>query len=159
MNNIQIDMPAMSHRVLFWQQKREGIQGFLFWSINYWNRQFISDPWENQDTLGDDLYGDGSLVYPGAAVGVAGPVGSVRMEVIRDGLEDFDYFTLADGWLGPEASAAYVTRIARSLTDFDQDPMKLEQVRRELGAALEKAAMEAGKRKDVPVPGGRSNRR
>jgi hypothetical protein len=152
MNNIQIDMPAVSHRVLFWQQKREGIQGFLFWSINYWNRQYISDPWENQDTLGDDLYGDGSLVYPGAKVGVAGPVGSIRTGVIRDGLEDFDYFTLADAWLGPGASAAYVTRIARSLTDFDLDPMKLEQVRRELGAALEKAAMEAGKRKEVLAP-------
>jgi len=140
MNNIQIDMPAASHRVLFWQQKREGIQGFLFWSVNYWNRQFIDDPWTNQDTLRDDLYGDGSLVYPGAAVGVKGPVGSLRLEVIRDGLEDFDYFALADAWLGPEASTAFVTRIARSMKDFDDDPIKLEQVRRELGAALERTS-------------------
>jgi predicted Zn-dependent protease len=143
MNNIQIDMPAVPHRVLFWQQKREGIQGFLFWGVNYWNKQYIDDPWKNQDTLGDDLYGDGSLIYPGAEVGVDGPVGSLRLEVIRDGLEDFDYFTLADEWLGPEASAAFVNRIARSLTDFDEDPLKLEQVRRELGAALERTSRNA----------------
>jgi hypothetical protein len=146
MNNIQIDMPALPHRILFWQQKREGIQGFLFWAINYWNRQFIHDPWQDQDTLGDDLYGDGSLVYPGAKIGVPGPVGSLRMEVIRDGIEDFDALTLADDWLGPEASMTYVTRIARSLKDFEEDPVKFEAVRRELGAALEAAAVKARKK-------------
>lgn len=114
MNNIRIDMPAVPHRV-------------LFWSVNYWNRQYIDDPRKNQDILGNDLYGDGSL----------------RLEVIRDGLEDFDYFTLADEWLGPGASAAYVNRIARSLKDFDDDPIKLEQVRRELGAALERTSRNA----------------
>ncbi len=141
-NNIQIDMAAVPHRVLFWQQKREGLQGFLFWHINYWSRRYIQDPWLDQDVLDDDLYGDGSLVYPGAKVGVPGPVGSLRMEVIRDGLEDLDYFALADQWLGPQSSMAFVTRIARSLTDFDEDPAKLEAVRRELGAALEKASVE-----------------
>jgi hypothetical protein len=90
-----------------------------------------------------------------AVVGVDGPVGSLRLEVVQDGLEDFDYFTLADEWLGPEASAAYVNRIARSLTDFDADPVKLEKVRREVGAELEKAsrnALRASRRAHLAVP-------
>ncbi len=150
MNNIQIDMPAVPHRVLFWQQKREGLQGFLFWSINYWSRRYIQDPWLDQDVLDDDLYGDGSLVYPGAKAGVPGPVGSLRMEVIRDGLEDFDYFALAEERLGAGTAMAFVTRIARSLKDFDDDPLKLEAVRRELGAAIEKASAGATVRR-TPV--------
>jgi hypothetical protein len=49
-------------------------------------------------------------------------------------------------WLGPERSMSYVTRIARSLKDFDDAPLKLEAVRRELGAALEAAAVIARKK-------------
>ena len=45
--------------------------------------------------------GDGMLLYPGNKVGIDGPVGSLRLEVFRDGLEDFDYLALADQRLGP----------------------------------------------------------
>ncbi|HTZ00554.1 MAG TPA: glycoside hydrolase domain-containing protein, partial [Rhodocyclaceae bacterium] len=138
-NNLQIDQNAMAHRTLPWQQKREGFQGLLYWSVCAWNKSIIKDPWENMDTLGTGFYGDGSLVYPGRKVGVDGPVSSQRLEVFRDGLEDYDYLALADQLLGPEVTAGYVAKIARSLTDYERDPQKLEPVRGELGAALEKA--------------------
>ena len=70
---------------------------------------------------------------------IDGPVSSQRLEVIRDGIEDFEYLTLADPRLGQKAAKAYVARIARTLTDYEQDPTKLEKARRELGAELEKA--------------------
>jgi hypothetical protein len=139
-NNLHIDMSAMASRTLLWQQKREGMQGLLYWSVNYWARQFVADPWQDMDTIGTGFYGDGSLLYPGNKVGIDGPVGSIRLEVLRDGLEDFDYLTLADQRLGPEATRKYVARITRSLTDYEQSPARLEEVRRELGDALEKAA-------------------
>jgi hypothetical protein len=43
------------------------------------------------DTIGTGFYGDGSLLYPGKKVGIDGPVSSLRLEVLRDGLEAFDY--------------------------------------------------------------------
>jgi hypothetical protein len=88
------------------------------------------------DTIGTGYYGDGSLLYPGKKVGIDG---SVRLEALRDGLEDFDYLTLAEQKLGAAATRKFVARIARSLTDFEQSPAQLEQVRRKLGDALEKA--------------------
>jgi hypothetical protein len=139
-NNLQIDMAAMSHRTLPWQQKREGLRGLLYWSVNWWDKKFVNDPWQDMDTIGTGFYGDGSLLYPGKNVGVDGPVSSLRLEVLRDGLEDFDYLALADRLLGPEAARAYVAKVARTLSDYERDPMKLEQVRRELGAAIECAA-------------------
>lgn len=138
--NLHIDMDAMSHRTLPWQQKREGFQGLLYWQTTYWEKKFIQDPWQEMDTIGTGYYGDGSLLYPGNKVGVNGPVTSVRLEVLRDGLKDYDYLALTDRWLGPDATPGYVAKIVRGLTDFEHDPLKLESVRRELGAALEKAA-------------------
>jgi hypothetical protein len=144
-NNFFVDMPGMSHRVLFWQQKREGVDGLLYWNTTYWNPdRGCDDPWETMMTvknINPALRGDGSLLYPGKRVGVDGPVSSQRLEIIRDGIEDFEYLTLAEQWLGRDVTGEYVARICTSLRQWEHDPAKLEQVRRELGDALEKAAL------------------
>lgn len=140
-NNFFVNMSAMTHRMLFWQQKRENVEGLLYWSTTFWNPASTKDPWTDMGTVKDinkDLRGDGSLFYPGKPVGVDGPVSSLRLEVIRDGLEDFDYLTLAEAKLGNEAVQGYVVKLARNLKDYEQDPLALERVRRELGALLEK---------------------
>lgn len=149
-NNFFVDMPALAHRTLFWNQKREGVEGLLYWSTTWWNPDAgARDPWTDMATVKDinpHIYGDGSLLYPGKKVGVDGPVSSQRLEVIRDGLEDFDYLTLADQRLGPGAGAAWAAKIGRSLTDWERDPAVLERVRRELGDALEQATVAARRR-------------
>jgi len=140
-NNFFVDMSAMSHRLLFWQQKRENVQGLLYWCTTYWNPSYTQNPWTDMGTVKDinpNLRGDGSLLYPGKQVGVDGPVSSLRLEMIRDGLEDFDYLTLSDAWLGKEATEALVMKLAPSLTEYEQDPLVLEKLRRQLGNELEK---------------------
>jgi len=140
-NNFFVSMSAMAHRVLFWQQKRENVDGLLYWSTTYWNPASTKDPWSDMGTVKDinkDLRGDGSLFYPGKRVGVDGPVSSIRLEMIRDGLEDFDYLTLADTLLGKKATQDLVARIAPSLTKWEHDPAALAKARRELGDLLEK---------------------
>jgi hypothetical protein len=144
-NNLQIDQNSMAHRTLLWQQKRQGLQGLLYWHTTYWPKNLIDDPWQNLDTLGTGYYGDGSLLYPGNKVGIDGPVSSIRLEVLRDSLEDFDYLTLAERRLGETAMKGYIARIARSLTDYERDPSRLEEVRRELAAAIEKASVASQK--------------
>lgn len=151
-NNFFLNMPAISHRVLFWQQKRESVTGLLYWGTNWW--MGVTDPWADMATTKDidiNLRGDGSLFYPGKKVGVNGPVSSIRLEVIRDGLEDYDYLTLAEAWLGKEAASGYITRIAQSLVKWEHDPIVLEKVRCELGFALEKNNPLL-KRTHVPLP-------
>lgn len=144
-----LDMTAMQHRMLFWQQKMKGVQGLLYWETTYWNAAHgCPDPWETMTTLthvNPNLMGDGSLLYPGKKVGVDGPISSQRLEVIRDGIEDFEYLTLADQRIGKDASRPYVARLVKSLTEYEADPTKLEAVRRELGAEIEKATVAARK--------------
>jgi hypothetical protein len=38
---------------------------------------------------------EGSLLYPGADVGVQGFIPSIRLKQIREGLEDYEYLTIA----------------------------------------------------------------
>jgi hypothetical protein len=51
--------------------------------VNFWK----GDPWKRTTNFADDQNGNGSLYYPAAE----GPVPSIRMEVLRDGLEDYEY--------------------------------------------------------------------
>ena len=69
---------------------------------------------------------------------------SQRLEMIRDGLEDFEYLTLADAWLGKKVTRDFVARIAKDMTNWERDPLVLEKVRRELGDALD-AVQKKGK--------------
>ena len=65
------------------------------------------DPWERgchdfirQSNEGQDFYwvrypnGDGYLTYPGAPVGQSEPISTIRLEQVREGLEDYEMFLL-----------------------------------------------------------------
>ncbi len=84
-------------------------------------------------------YGDGSLLYNGNEVGINGPVSSIRLEVIRDGIEDFDYLKLVEELLGTAACKAYINRLVTSLTSYANDPWQLEACRIDMGNAIESA--------------------
>lgn len=138
-NNFFVDMSAMSHRLLFWQQKREKVQGLLYWNTTWWNPESLSDPWSSMMTVKEinpDLRGDGSLFYPGKQVGIDGPVTSIRLEMIRDGLEDFDLLSLLEKKKGEMVAQQFITRLARSLTDYEEDSAVLEKTRCEIGELI-----------------------
>jgi hypothetical protein len=145
-NNLDIPIGPMQHRMFGFQQRRLKLQGFLYWNTTFWHKQYTQDVWTNTITLEPRKCGDGSLAYPGNKVGVDGPVSCIRMEIFRDSQDDFDYLALADERLGPEVTEKYVSRVCKSLAEYERDPMKLEKVRRELGDALEKATVAARKR-------------
>lgn len=145
--NFFVEMSAMNHRMLFWHQKRENVDGLLYWGTTYWNPAAgCDDPWTSMQTVKDinpNIHGDGSLLYPGNKVGIDGPVSSLRLEVIRDGIEDFDYLCLADKYLGTDTTMTYIGKLAKSLTEYEHDPWKLEAIRRELGKAIEAARLKS----------------
>lgn len=138
--NLMIHWAGAAHRALFWQQKQRGISGFLYWSSIYWDPQFTRDPWTNMRTYefgGRGAYGDGSLVYPGDRVGINGPVTSIRLELLRDGVEDFDYLTLFEKARGKEAMQTLIARATTDLNTYTTDPAVLETLRREIADVLE----------------------
>lgn len=137
--NFFVNMAALQHRLLMWQMYRYDITGLLYWSTTYWNPASTKDPWEDIATVKDinpSIYGDGSLFYPGARYGIKGPVTSVRLECIRDGLEDYEYLVLARRVLDQQTVDVIVHQIAPELVRYETDPTKFEDVRRMLGEML-----------------------
>ncbi|MCX7598636.1 MAG: DUF4091 domain-containing protein, partial [Armatimonadetes bacterium] len=134
-----IDYPGTDPRVLFWQLHRYGITGFLYWAITYWEK----DPWKEPMTYpGGNA--DGSLLYPGKD----GPVDSLRWELTRDGIEDYDYLDLARRTATRLRAAGKATQAdklealcrADAVTTewkvYTQDPQVIMAQRRALAEAL-----------------------
>jgi len=84
--NLNLDVRAVDYRILPWLCWKFKIKGLLYWSVNWWVKV---NPWESAMTF-TNQNGNGCLYYPGKA----GPVGSIRLEVLRDGLEDYEFFYL-----------------------------------------------------------------
>ena len=76
------------------------------------------------------------LVYPGAYVGVAGVVPSMRLKWLREGVEDYEYIELLKR-RGRGAWALQTVRgIATDWSNWTQDTGALEAARRILGDAI-----------------------
>lgn len=141
--NFFVDFKAVEHRLLFWQQKKYRLQGLLYWSTTYWDPRSTKDPWQDIATvkwIGDKIYGDGSLMYPGKQVGVDGPVSSIRLETIRDGLEDYEYLTLLEKAKGRRAVDAAIANVVTDMKVFTRSGPLLMRVRREVAEQIEAAA-------------------
>ena len=137
--NLQINEIGVQHRELFWQQYLYGSDGLLYWSSNYWKDN--ADVWTDPATvkwITSYVYGDGSLVYPGAKVGVKGACGSLRLECIRNGIEDFDMLQLAEEYLGREWVENQIGRITPSLTEHSASDKNFARIRKAIGDAIER---------------------
>jgi hypothetical protein len=137
--NLQINEIGVQHRTLFWQQFDMGADGLLYWSSNYWNG--VKDVWTDGNTvkwITPYVFGDGSLVYPGAKVGVEGACASLRLECIRNGIEDFDMLQLAEKHLGREWVDKQIDKVTKSLVEHTDDADLFAKVRKAIGDELSK---------------------
>ncbi len=167
-----IDRAGLELRTWLWQTWQNDIQGILIWQSNYWHSgaayiqsqqnpyadpmSWVSSysapvgtrrPWGN---------GDGRFIYPPLAAFephdgpiIAGPVDSQRWEMLRDGIEDYEYFALLKRLLTERQDIAEATRkhltslltvppsVSSSLRDFSIDPAPLRQHRHALAKAIE----------------------
>ncbi len=138
-----VDQSGLSQRVLFWQQFQRGICGIIYWSSNAWSTFVKVDPWESLHTgLYDDdknpVFGDGILFYPGEEITDI-PTVSLRMKIMRDGIDDMELLMLAAKTLGNKWVNERVNSVSSSLTSIEVTDEKFAQIRIEIGNALEKA--------------------
>lgn len=93
-----IDDFLLSSRILGWMQCSYGVHGLLYWDAAGYKP---GSPVGKPDAEDWDVYtspykgsnlpaGDGFLFYPGRKYGVNGPLPSLRLMSIRDGLEDYE---------------------------------------------------------------------
>lgn len=138
--NLRINDKGIWHRQLFWQQYEYGVEGFLYWCANCW--QNTNDPWQDMETVKTmvrDVYGDGSVLYPGSTVNIDGACPSLRLEMIRDGIEDYDLFNIASDLFGKKWVIDMIEKTTPSLTDHSDSEDLFIQLRNEIGDAIENA--------------------
>lgn len=122
--NYLVDGPLASARANGWFAYHTNAGGLLYFDIAAWrpnkNSPKYRDPYQDPLSYRCPPYyanGDGSLVYPGyyprygLTVEGAPPVGSLRMEALRDGLEDYEYFKLYEKAHGRTATLALVGKV------------------------------------------------
>ena len=95
-----LDDTLLSSRLLGWMMYDHDIVGNLYWETVLYS--YMTDTTSGKEEQLQDYYdtalryptanGDGYLLYPGRPYGIKGPVGSVRLQSIRDGNEDYDLF-------------------------------------------------------------------
>jgi hypothetical protein len=129
--NFLADDPLVEARLIWWQAFHQKMDGFLYWGLNIWGRQNNDAPIDLAEgprlkwsiTTGGErwaaLHGDGVLLYPLPD----GPMGSIRLANIRDGLEDYEYlWALGEGQGDVWSAREDCEPVTRSLTEFTLEP-------------------------------------
>ncbi|MBE6587282.1 MAG: DUF4091 domain-containing protein, partial [Ruminococcaceae bacterium] len=176
--NHLIESTGLQTKMLFWQLYQNDITGYLYYGTNNWheydyqNGGFVDSTdtgshtmceWKtNKHVYADHaIYGNGQLFYGGKMAKirfVQDYVGTLRVEIMRDGIEDYQMLSMLEDYLGEAAAKEVVSRVSTnvvrylSLPGFDRSAFSasmdeydiMVSVRRDLGNALE-AAVLAGK--------------
>ena len=112
-----IEKLGIGQRALYWHSFMERVDGVKCRNMNYWNYNTIqNDPWQ-----GSSMDGDGYLLYPGSTIGIDDDVIiSIRLELTRDGLEDYEYLAKYADIFGRESAEA-VSRVILPASEFASD--------------------------------------
>jgi hypothetical protein len=90
-----IDASGPRNRAMQWLDYKYGASGELYYETGM---AFSHDAWSNQWDFGGN--GDGTLFYPGTPATIGGtsdvPVASIRLKLIREGMEDYEYLKLLE---------------------------------------------------------------
>ena len=171
-----IDHPAVNLRMWLWMSYAWKLRGILVWRANYWNSSTLFPPDTLQNPWADPMSytvgygvpfgqvrhwgnGDGRFLYPpnrdpgkDKTKYLCGPVNSVRWEILREGIEDYEYFVIldrlvsearakgADAKLVAEAEGllSIPSTIFKSGQDYTKDPQDLLRYRDKVAAMIEK---------------------
>lgn len=171
-----IDHPGVEMRLWLWQTWKECVTGVLIWETTYWHsdaaypdKGTLQNPyldpmsWVSDSTLKPGTRapwgnGDGRFLYPPLATldphnttpVLEDPVDSYRLELLRDGIDDYEYFAMLKRLLEKKGTslsakkrakyAALLTvpdTITATMTTFTRDPRLLEAHRAKLAEAIE----------------------
>ena len=153
--NLFIDHQAFGHRALCWWLKEHDVDGLLYWGVNYWalaaEERQQGAVWPDIDWQANqfvDANGDGYLMYPDYRTDEI--YGSQRLAVLRDGLEDLEYFHLLERLLAEAKNdsdwrcrAEVLLENCKQVTvgehaaAVDDQSTLLEQCRRSMGELIE----------------------
>jgi Domain of unknown function (DUF4091)/IPT/TIG domain len=145
-----IDASPVRNRIFQWLAFLDNIEAELYYTTDWcWGITSSgspcgsSDPWVGVYAYGGN--GDGTLFYPGTPAKIGGttpvPVPSIRLKLIRDGIQDYEYLiALSKAGYDAFARATAATFITNAYT-FNNDPQALTAARQALGDQLDFLAL------------------
>lgn len=159
-----LDTPfPATERLMPWFCFTYGADAFEFWGSTWWT----FNPWKygwhafTKEGGGEEVKnpvrypnGDGYVAYPGDEIGVSGPVPSIRLIAIREGVDDFEIFNALKPYAEQgDPDAREVLNIVRSLvivpnlggmlsTSFMPDPAAVCNARVAAGEVLDRLLTE-----------------
>jgi hypothetical protein len=137
-----IDLDAINLRMWLWGSWKHQLKGILVWETTYWNSTaaspegYLQNPWEEAMSyvtgygwpLGKQTIwgnGDGRFFYPlnrdpnnDQRAFTGKPVPSMRLELLRDGIEDYEYFKILEKAIqtAPKSKAALAAKAKELLS-------------------------------------------
>ncbi len=106
-----IDAASVRARSQEWLSFLWGTTGELYWETTYAYTQ--GDPWATQWDFNGN--GDGTLFYPGTPGRIGGktdiPVASIRLKMIRAGMQDYEYLKLLSDAGDPSLAKAIAAQL------------------------------------------------
>lgn len=133
-----IDRPALEPRILCLLNYYCRVERLLYWNLTWWRQ--VDDPYADPMTYtsGSDLFanGDGSLLYPAAPRHLSEPAASLRLKMIRDGVEDYEYCALLERRRGRAFVVREIGAVLADLTHFARSPEDISALRLRLGRLL-----------------------
>ncbi|HEC81416.1 MAG TPA: DUF4091 domain-containing protein, partial [Thermoplasmatales archaeon] len=142
--NYFITQPGMAPRIFGWMQWRYGVKGNLYYSTTSWTQ----NPWNNPVHSYWNKAGEGFLIYPSFKDEFSpkpcfdGPSSSIRWEMVREGIEDYEYLCLLDHYisisLAPSVVKSHakqtlnsaVNTMVKSKTDWNSSPSTVYTIRK-----------------------------
>ena len=136
--NYYMQTDGVAQRILFWQQFDHDVEGFLYNFANYW-AYGCENPYENNVTNSayPDAHGESILIYPGDVYGLDVPVGSLRVEAMRDGIEDYQMFHMLEELKGEGAADAIIDMMTTGVVTYSTDDAEYYNAKIKLGNKIE----------------------
>lgn len=117
----QIEDNLVAARSVSWMMSEYDVRGNLYWAVDVYAK-YNGEVYENIEDFYSEAErypqanGDGFLFYPGAKYGIYGPLPSVRIEAIRDGIEEYElWYELKNIYEAQGYSADAIQRSISSL--------------------------------------------
>lgn len=92
-NNVALETSLLDCRTTTWWMFEYNVEGLLYWGFDV-TKNGEQNACDEYFTTNRDVFsnhnGDGWLCYPGGQYGLDTPISSIRLEAIRDGIEEYE---------------------------------------------------------------------
>ncbi len=139
-NPITLDHPGIESKFTGWFLWKYRVRGIAYYSLNSWGR----NPWT--DPMNDNHNGDLFMLYPPSESNSDISYGSndhrfvpsIRFELMRDSLEDYEYLYVLNSGKQPavattDVADTHVDKIISGLTSYTRDSEFMYNLRRLIG--------------------------